>query len=279
MGERSGRRNSGFSGAVSVQTLPELVQLYALSGVSGSLQIHTEDGEGCVWFRDGEIVRASSVGPSGSSEGEEAFYAIMEWDHGEFTMRRDTPDPLRNVFASWQQLVMEGCRRKDESAGKTGGLWTQRPESNGGTLEPIPELDRIDGLFHEFLEQTKEQVQMNIKDSLSKLSGLDGFIGACLVDSDSGMTLGMEGGGGVLNLEVAAAGNTEVVRAKRQTMASLALKDAIEDILISLGKQYHLIRPLKVKPSVFFYVALDRSKSNLAMARLALADVEKDLQI
>jgi predicted regulator of Ras-like GTPase activity (Roadblock/LC7/MglB family) len=119
---------------------------------------------------------------------------------------------------------------------------------------------------------------MNIKDSLSQLNRIDGFVGAALVDSESGMLLGSEGGGN-LNLEVAAAGNTEVVRAKKKTMSNLALKDGIEDILITLGRQYHLIRPLRARPTLFFYVALDRARSNLAMARISLADVEKDLQV
>lgn len=119
---------------------------------------------------------------------------------------------------------------------------------------------------------------MNIKDSLAKLNSIDGFVGAALVDSESGMLLGQEGGG-ALNLEVAAAGNTEVVRAKRKTMANLALKDGIEDILITLGKAYHIIRPLRGRPTLFFYLALDRTRANLAMARIGLADVEKELQV
>lgn len=119
---------------------------------------------------------------------------------------------------------------------------------------------------------------MNIKDALARLNTIDGFIGAALVDAESGMLLGQEGGGGV-NLEVAAAGNTEVVRAKRKTMANLNLKDSIEDILITLGKHYHLIRPLRTRGTLFFYVAVDRARANLAMARIVLADVEKDLQV
>lgn len=117
---------------------------------------------------------------------------------------------------------------------------------------------------------------MNVKESLAKLNGIDGFVGAALVDSESGMLLGQEGGNGI-NLEVAAAGNTEVVKAKRKTMASLGIRDGIEDILITLGKQYHLIRPLRSRNTLFFYVALDRTRANLAMARMAVADVEKDL--
>ena len=117
----------------------------------------------------------------------------------------------------------------------------------------------------------------NIKESLAKIMKLDGALGTCVVDSNSGMMLGADGINCPLNLEVAAAGNTEVVRAKRKTMKALNLKDTIEDILISLGKQYHILRPLRARGAIFFYVALDRSRSNLAMARLAIADVEKDL--
>ncbi len=116
----------------------------------------------------------------------------------------------------------------------------------------------------------------NYKESHSKLDSIDGFIGACLCDADSGMVLATEGGG-PLNLEVAGATNSEVIRAKRKAAKALNLKDDIEDILITLGKQYHMIRPLKNKPNVFFYVALDRSRANLGMARITLADVEREL--
>src|SRR5262249_36183068 len=63
----------------------------------------------------------------------------------------------------------------------------------------------------------------NIKESLTKIMQLDGALGSCVVDSNSGMMLGSDGGSGPVNLEVAAAGNTEVVRAKRKTMKALNL--------------------------------------------------------
>jgi hypothetical protein len=118
----------------------------------------------------------------------------------------------------------------------------------------------------------------NVKDTLARIMEIDGCMGTCIVDSNSGMMLGAAGGGNV-NLEIAAAGNTEVVRAKRKTMKALGLNDQIDDILITLGKQYHLIRPLSSNDALFIYVVLDRSRSNLAMARHTLAQLEKELTI
>jgi hypothetical protein len=114
-----------------------------------------------------------------------------------------------------------------------------------------------------------------IKQSLEELLAQDGALCAALVDSSSGMMLGSQGT--ALDLEVAAAGNTEVVRSKLKTMRALALNDVIEDILITLGKQYHLLRPLSRKEGVFIYYVLDKGKANLAMARRKMQDVEKEL--
>ena len=277
----------GFSGAISVQTLPDIVQLYVLSSSTGVLTVRRKGSEGQLYFSHGTILHAVTA----KQRGDEAFYEIMTWSGGEFSMRMNAPAPERSVRSDWQALLMESVRRLDElrrttePRSATGTGWTQAP--------PSLEEAAIDSAFDEMeagasslaparvpsftIDQTTERT-MNIKDSLAKLNQIDGFVGAALVDSESGMLLGQEGGGS-LNLEVAAAGNTEVVRAKRKTMNNLALKENIEDILITLSKQYHLIRPLRTRSTLFFYVALDRSRANLAMARLTLADVEKELQV
>jgi CheY-like chemotaxis protein len=281
----------GFSGAISVQTLPDIVQLYALSSATGLLTVSHKSGTGQLYFSSGAVLHAVTQ----SANGDDAFYEIMSWSGGEFSMRMGVAATERSVDTSWHELLMESVRRIDEQrrndeprASRQG--WTQSPPAMVSaeqddivfdetfldfselTPTPMAELTRTPTT-----ERTTE-THMNIKDSLAKLNSIDGFVGAALVDSESGMLLGQEGGGG-MNLEIAAAGNTEVVRAKRKTMANLSIKDGLEDMLITLSKQYHLIRPLRTRSTLFFYLVLDRSRANLAMSRITLADVEKELQV
>jgi hypothetical protein len=123
---------------------------------------------------------------------------------------------------------------------------------------------------------------MNIDTALKEAMSIAGAVGVALVDYDSGMSLGTSGGGDWLNLELAAAGNTEVVRSKLRVMASLALNDTIEDILITLHRQYHLIRlmdTVKTKSSLFLYLVLERELANLALARHHLKRIENEMQV
>jgi predicted regulator of Ras-like GTPase activity (Roadblock/LC7/MglB family) len=117
----------------------------------------------------------------------------------------------------------------------------------------------------------------NITETLDTLLKVDGALCAALVDSSSGMVLGTAGSG--LDLDAAAAGNTEVVRAKLKTIKSLGLDEQIEDILITLTSQYHIIRPLAATPEVFIYLVLETAKSNLALARLKVKEADAALEL
>ncbi len=121
----------------------------------------------------------------------------------------------------------------------------------------------------------------DMETALKELMTIDGAIGVALVDYNSGMALGVLGGSKDLDLTVAAAGNTDVVRAKMRTIEMLNLKDGIEDILITLNNQYHLIRPVTGRSGkgLFLYLALLRSRANLALARHHLSRVEQDLDV
>jgi hypothetical protein len=121
-------------------------------------------------------------------------------------------------------------------------------------------------------------VEVSLKELMA---GVEGALGAAVVDYTSGMALGTLGGSKSLDLTIAAAGNTDVIRAKVRTMEQLGLKGQIEDILITLDNQYHLIRLVTGRNGngLFLYLVLDKARSNLAMARHQLKRVEGEIQI
>jgi hypothetical protein len=117
----------------------------------------------------------------------------------------------------------------------------------------------------------------SLQDSMNACLQIEGAFAAALVDTGSGMALAKIGTG--INLDVAAAGNTEVVKAKMKTMAALGVKGSIEDILITLDTQFHLIRIVPHKQGLFIYLAMDKARGNLAMARFKLMEIEKNLTV
>jgi len=124
-------------------------------------------------------------------------------------------------------------------------------------------------------------MSMTVDAALKEAMAVEGAIGAALVDYSSGMSLGAISTTKELDLTVAAAGNTEVVRAKMRTMDMLKMNDTIEDILITLGRQYHLIRPLGTRTGagLFLYLALDKTRGNLALARHQMRNVADEIEL
>ncbi len=117
----------------------------------------------------------------------------------------------------------------------------------------------------------------NVAQLLEDLIELAGAKTAALVDSSTGMVLGHAGSDA--ELEIAAAANTEVVRAQLKSLGNLKSSDTIDDILITLSTTYDIVRPLAKNPSIFLYLALDKNKSNMALARYKVAETDGLLEL
>ena len=123
---------------------------------------------------------------------------------------------------------------------------------------------------------------MNLDTALKEAMGIQGAIGVALVDWETGLCLATLGGGNTLDLNLAAAGNTDVVRSKMRTIESLNLDDTIVDMLITLDKQYHLTRLLRHPRNgtgLFLYLILDRQRANLGLARHHLSRIEGEIVV
>ena len=115
----------------------------------------------------------------------------------------------------------------------------------------------------------------SLNDSLQDLIDFDGAMCVALVDSESGMILGRAGSG--VDLDLAAAGASVMLRARRATIKTLGLPDEIDDLLVTLTTQLQIIRPLTQSPAVFLYLVVDRAKSSLAMARFKATEADRKI--
>jgi len=116
-----------------------------------------------------------------------------------------------------------------------------------------------------------------VAESLDELVKAAGAQCAALVDSESGMILGQSGFNP--DMEVTAAGNTELIRSQIKALKAQGADEAIDDILITLTNQYDILRPLKANPSIFLFVTLDKAKANLALARFRVSECESQLAL
>ena len=99
---------------------------------------------------------------------------------------------------------------------------------------------------------------------------VSGVIASAVVDLESGMTLAAKTNRNDFDLAVASAYNSELVKQKLKIMRALNLKSTLEDMLLTLSDQFHLIKFLPGGAS-FLYLAADRSSTNLAILRITVS--------
>jgi hypothetical protein len=113
---------------------------------------------------------------------------------------------------------------------------------------------------------------------LSGMLTLDGLLGCAVVDATNGLILARESRNDEgLDLDVAAAASTQALKAHKAAARSMGLADPIEEVMTSAGARHHIIRQLSRYPDLFLFVLLDRHRTNLALARYKLMEVEREM--
>jgi hypothetical protein len=182
-------------------------------------------------------------------------------------------------FESTATPLHEIIRERHPDAVATGMAPNQWDAGPGTTS--YPEIPSV--YFMAASGDTTEQEELimsSLDEATKQLLSIEGATGAAIVDYTSGMALA-QGGNPGFDLGVAAAGNSNVVSSKLRTMADLGLDSNIEDVLITLDTQYHLINVLNSAGSkgLFVYLVLDRTYANLALARHKLNNIAKAVAI
>ncbi len=277
---------------VAGSTLVGIIRLLHTERQNVSLRVQATGREGLLHFTDGKLSGASA----GMLLGDDAVSEIVSWGRTRMELVAPRISDVRTTALSTLELLAKvlqdtprsnatppyGIRRAQIArallrAHGTNGLHPRPPTPV--TTDRLPYRAALLETPTQTERRRTRMATQNITQALDAVMKIDGAIGTCLVDWTSGLTLGSAGGQGRLNIELAGSLNTQVVRAKMDAMAGLGIKGTIEDMLITLEDQYHLLRPLKKAPSAFLYVAMDKSRSNLGLARMKLQQIEATIEI
>jgi len=237
---------TGFRGSIHGLSLIDLLQMFHYARRSVAIVVDSW-APGHLFLDEGRIVHAVYR----ELTGEPALRAILAMPAGSLrtmVLPEGTPCSITREFST---LLLDSLRTIDE-ASHDATIWevgtpevpsAAKPASR--TLTPIDQLREIEGCM-----------------------------AACLLDTETGLVLGGDSLDDSRDLQAAASGYAEMLRLERTTLAKLRLEDNLEDVQITLEREYHLLRQIAVRPSLCIYMVLDRAVGNLGMARFALAAAE-----
>lgn len=119
----------------------------------------------------------------------------------------------------------------------------------------------------DFLKLFGDECQKNIP----------GYIAIAVTETKSGICYYSNSTNPSFDPELASSFNLEVVKAKLNAIKALGLSDSIDDILITLTSQIHIL-DVSEDGSYFIYLAVDSTKANLGMTKALLNKYKKEIQ-
>ena len=226
-------------GRISGITLFGLLQLLEVERKSGLVLVEASEREGRLYFDEGTFVHAHTR----VLEGLDAAYEILGWPDPAVEIFYKRRARQRTVREPLQHILMEAARLLDESA-----------RSRGAEKRPV---------------DTAPQRDFDAERILAEVLTIEGAIGAALVQATNGTILGHVAVGRGLDMTQAAKIAQDLVQ------DALRLRDGIEDIMITVDTQYHVLRLLGPAEDVFVHLVLDRERASLGMARQQLAKLAR----
>ena len=113
--------------------------------------------------------------------------------------------------------------------------------------------------------------------ALAPLLRLEGLLGCALVDGSGHVVAHEKRDGQTLDMQAAAMACAGLLQAHRAAAGSVGLGEAIDEIITTSGPRHLLLRALPRHADLFVVALLDKHRTNLALARFQLLEVERDL--
>jgi hypothetical protein len=114
--------------------------------------------------------------------------------------------------------------------------------------------------------------------AMHDLLQLDGVIIAVLVDGNTGHVLASDGN--TPEIERAAQAAAEIMRTHRRTLRMMGHwrpSDPVDEVLVTAGSRYHVMRALHNQPEHFVLAVLDKLRCNLATTRFRIMEAQQSL--
>lgn len=262
-----------FQGEMSSQSLVDILQFYIQNQSCVNIKINHSAVTGEIWISDGRILHATTK----SNYGIDAFYEMLSWEDGHFKVNLNRKPDDESIQKPWTELILEYYVLVDEGMAKKSNF-KKRDDS-------IVDVDFSDLMPPSVPKEQKPQIKKNsstniksFKDKFKTIMELDGIVAAAIVDITIGMPIIQESKKNI-NLDSYCAYMVEVVKSHKNFLSQLEIKDKIEDIVINLDKNYHIVTFILKQDNLFIYVILDKDGSNLGMARLVLMKIEEELDL
>ena len=225
-------------GRIAGITLFGLLQLLEVEKKSGLVLVEAEQREGRLYFDEGTFVHAHTK----VLDGLDAAYEILAWPDPTVEIFYKRRARQRTVREPLQHVLMEAARLLDESGRSSAAAPAVAPAAPPATLDAEP--------------------------ILAQVLTIEGALGAALVNATTGAVVGQHAAARPLDMSRMATIAQDLVQ------AALRLRDGIEDIMITVDSQYHVLRPLGAS-GVFVHLILDRDRASLGMARQQLAKIAR----
>ena len=114
--------------------------------------------------------------------------------------------------------------------------------------------------------------------ALAGMLALDGLIGCAVVDSTTGLVLAREmRDEPAVDMDLAAAACAQILRAHRQAARSMGLGEQVDEVMTSAGPRQQVMRTISRHPELFLVALLDKHRTNLALVRYRLMEIERGL--
>lgn len=245
-----------FQGEVSSESLVDILQFYILNQSCVHVTISHKKSLGEIWINNGKIAHATTA----KNFGLDAFYEMLGWQDGTFKINlNDLPD-VESIDKSWTELILEYYVLVDENKAP------KFEEESPAIQAPQP------------FKRTNSASFKSIKDKIKTIMDLDGVLAASIVDITTGMSIVQDSKSNV-DVESYCAYMVEVVKSHKKFLNKLNIQDKIEDIVINLNNNYHIVTFVLKQDNLFIYVVLDKENSNLGMTRIVLVKIEEELDL